>query len=169
MFFISLATAATVAGVQLPDSLALGAQPLRLVSCGVRETLWIDHYAAGLYLPPGRALQELKSPQTPKAVRLQVIEGAWLPERIPGKWRGALEAELAQEPMTQVRTAYRGLSNGDIVSFAYLPREGVTMSVNGRTVLRVPGHAVIDRILETWAGEDPISGKLERLTLKHPC
>lgn len=169
MFFISLAAAATVAGVQLPDSLTTGAQPLQLVSCGVRDTLWIDHYVAGLYLPPGRTLQELRSPKTAKAVRLQVIDGAWLPERIPGKWRGALEAELEQEPMSRVRTAYRGLSKGDVVTFAYLPGEGVTMSVNRSTVLRAQGHDVIDAILETWSGEDPISGKLQRLALKHPC
>jgi hypothetical protein len=43
------------------------------------------------------------------------------------------------------------------------------MSVNGKQITQVPGHSLIDSILDAWAEKDPISGKLHRLRLDHPC
>ncbi len=43
------------------------------------------------------------------------------------------------------------------------------MAVNGHVVAEVPGHGLISAMLQAWADEDPISGKLHRLLLQHPC
>ncbi|MEO5699317.1 MAG: chalcone isomerase family protein [Casimicrobiaceae bacterium] len=163
------ASAATLSGVKLPDTLRLGERTLRLASCGVRDTFWIDHYAAGLYLPAGAPPRATKDPKQPKAVQMKVIEARYLPEDIPQKWRAALATELRSEPMMRVRRSYSGLSSGDTVVFSYLPDRGVTMRVNGRTIVKVGGHDVIDAILRAWAGKDTISGKLHRLASQHPC
>lgn len=167
--FAPALAAATLAGVHLAPTLSVAGQALQLVSCGMRETLWIDHYAAGLYVPPGASAQVARDAKHPKAVRLKIIEARYLPEKIPEKWRGALNSELEREPMVRVRRAYGALREGDEVTFTYAPQEGVTMQVNGRAVMRASGHGVIDAILEAWAGEDPVSGKLSRLSLEHPC
>ncbi|HEX6267253.1 MAG TPA: chalcone isomerase family protein [Burkholderiales bacterium] len=163
------AEAATLAGVRLEPTLQVGGQTLALASCGVRDTLWIDHYAAGLYLPKGDSPQTVQDGSRPKAVRMKVIQARFLPDNIPEKWRGALKSELRHEPMVRVREAYDRLADGDVVTFAYGPQQGVTMSVNGKTVVNTPGHAVIDSILKAWSGKDPVTGKLNRLTLEHPC
>ncbi|MEP7206234.1 MAG: chalcone isomerase family protein [Casimicrobiaceae bacterium] len=161
--------AATVSGVQLADTLRVGERTLRLASCGVRDTFWIDHYAAGLYLPAGAKPRAAKDPRQPKAVQMKVIEARYLPENIPKKWRGALATELRSEPMVRVRRAYSGLASGDTVVFTYLPKRGVTMRVNGHAIVNIEGHDVIDAILQAWAGKDTISGKLQRLTVDHRC
>ena len=166
---VSAAAAATLAGVQLAPSLELGGRKLELVSCGVRDTLWIDHYAAGLYVPYGSSAHAARDAGAAKAVRLKVIQARYLPERVPEKYREALQRELAREPMVKVRRAYDRLSDGDVVTFTYLPTEGVTMLVNGRQVMQAPGHDAIESILEAWSEKDPISGKLHRLRLEHPC
>lgn len=166
---MSLVAAAMLAGVQLAATLPVGGEALELASCGVRDTLWIDHYVAALYLPPGASMQAARDPASAKAVRMHVVESRYLPERIPQPWREALAGELAREPMFRVRVEYQDLTDGDVVTIAYAPGSGVTMRVNGRTVTRIPGHDAIDAILEAWAGQDPISGKLRRLAMKHPC
>jgi hypothetical protein len=102
-------------------------------------------------------------------VRMHIVESRFLPERIPQPWREALAGELEREPMFRVRVEYGDLTDGDVVTIAYAPESGVTMRVNGRTVTRTPGHGAIDAILEAWAGQDPISGKLRRIAMKHPC
>ncbi len=169
LIFPAAAPAVTLAGVHLEDSLRVGRQTLQLASCGVRDTLWIDHYVAGLYLPPGSSIQAAKDPRKAKAVRLKVVNARYLPGNIPDKWRGALSTELRHEPMMRVRRAYDGLSDGDVATFTYTPRNGVTMAVNGKTLVHAEGHAVIESILKAWAGKDPIAGKLHRLELQHPC
>lgn len=45
---IGAAAAATLAGVQLDPTMKVAGRTLELVSCGVHDTLWIDHYVAGL-------------------------------------------------------------------------------------------------------------------------
>lgn len=166
---IGAAAAATLAGVQLDPTMKVAGRTLELVSCGVRDTLWIDHYVAGLYVPQGQPPEAADDAKRAKAVRIKVLEARYLPEDVPEKWRGALKSELRHEPMMQVREAYDRLSDGDLVTFTYVPQQGVTMQVNGGTVVQTPGHAVIDSILEAWEGKDPISGKPHRLSLEHPC
>ncbi len=168
-WLISAAVAATVGGVHLDPTLQVDGRTLHLMSCGVRDTLWIDHYAAGLYVPAGASTTAAADADKAKAVRLKVIEVRYLPKKIPEKWRGALKSELEHEPMVQVREAYGALSNGDVVTFSYIPGEGVTMRVNGEKVVHTSGHGVIQAILEAWAEKDPIAGKLHRLKLEHPC
>jgi len=130
------AHAATLAGVRLEPALRVGSQTLELASCGVRDTLWIDHYVAGLYLPKGDSPQAVKDERRAKAVRLKVVNARYLPEHIPEKWRGALNAELADEPMLQVRRAYDRIQDGDVIMFTLVPQRGVTMTVNGRVIVR---------------------------------
>lgn len=163
------AAAATIAGVDLPETKVVGGRTLELVSCGVRDTFWIDHYAAGLYVPRNGAATAARDPKVPKAVELRIVEARFLPSDIPTKWRGALGEELRSEPMMRVRRAWDRLSDGDEVTFTYLPEQGVRMTLNGREILAVEGHAVIDSILDAWAGKDPLASKLHRLTLKNPC
>lgn len=51
------AAAKVVAGVDLPDTIPVGGQPLVLASCGVRDTLWIEHYVAARTCGPTRPLR----------------------------------------------------------------------------------------------------------------
>lgn len=163
------AAAVLLAGVRLERTLTVGGTTLNLLSCGVRDTMWIDHYVTGLYVAPGGSALAARDPSAPKAVLLKIVQARFLPARIPEKWRAALQRELEREPMARVRRAYSGLADGDVVTFAYLPDDGVTMSVNGHAVIRTPGHGVIDSILDAWAEKDPISGRLQRLVFSNPC
>lgn len=158
------------AGVGLPGKLSVAGQALRLTSCGVRDTLWIEHYVAALYTRPSRPVADsLRDAQEPKAILMHVVRGASLPARIPEQWREPLREELEREPLARVRAAYRKLGAGDRVRLTYAPGEGVTISVNDRVVATTPDHDLISAILGTWAGADPLSGKLQRLLLEHPC
>lgn len=55
------------------------------------------------------------------------------------------------------------------MTVGYVPNEGVTMQVNDKVVAQGLRHDLIHEMLEAWAQDDPISGKLRRLVLRHPC
>lgn len=164
-----VAAQAVVAGVSIPEVLRAGDRILTLASCGVRDTLWIDHYVAALYLAAGASLGAVQDPAQPKAVRIEIITARYMSDDVPEQWRAPLAQELSREPMSRLRNAYRNLAAGDVVVLAYDPGVDVSMRVNGRTVVRTPGHDAIDAILGAWAEEDPISMKLQRLKLENPC
>jgi hypothetical protein len=156
-------------GVYLPDRLRLYSHVLELAACGVRDTLWIEHYVTAVYVQRGESLQALRREDQAKAVALHVVEDRYLPDEIPSRWRKALESTLAPTAMANVRQAYRTLRNGDIATVFYTPRRGVVLSVNGEPIVRTAGHAVISSILKAWAADEPLAAKLERLQREHSC
>lgn len=151
-------------------AVALGGQPLEPATCGVRETLWIDHYVAALYLPPkGAPSAALRDPGTPKALYIEILDGRFMPGDIPRKWRGTLQKQLDPQTYERLSEAYRGLRRGDRVILEYAPGPGVQVQVNGKLLARLPGHRLIDALLEAWAGDDPLPERLMRIMVKNRC
>lgn len=161
--------AINLAGFAVPSAITTDGGVLQAASCGVRSTLWIEHYVAVLYLRPGARLDALRDPIEPKAVLMHVVEGRYLPDEIPARWRHALERELSERTLRSVRRAFSALSTGDLVTIMYLPDEGVSMGVNRKLVARSPDHRAVDAIIEAWASDAPLTTKLERLAQEHPC
>ena len=167
---LSVAALAAAGALSLPGAMRLGDYTLAPASCGVRETLWIDHYAAVLYAPPGMAPDAaLLDPSRAKALEIQIVSSAFIPGELPRKYRRVLEQSLDADTFARVRTAYRMLQSGDSISLAYVPGEGLSVQLNGTQVARTSGHALIESILEVWADGKPVPARLQSTIAKHPC
>jgi hypothetical protein len=68
-----------------------------------------------------------------------------------------------------VRLAWREVGVGDQVTIAYVPGSGVTLQLNDRVVARSPRHDVVDALLQTWAENEPISERVNRVIARNPC
>jgi hypothetical protein len=156
--------------IQVPGALRVGNQSLPAASCATRDTLWIHHYAAALYVPPKTApAAALQDPKQPKALHIQVLSRSLLPKDLPVKWRDTLEAHLDLPSYTSVRLAWREIAVGDRVTIAYVPGSGVTLQLNDRVVARTTRHEVVDALLQTWAENEPISERVNRVIARNPC
>lgn len=156
--------------VQVPSALRVGNESLPAASCATRDTLWIQHYAAALYLPPRESpVVALQDPKQPKALHVQILSKSFLPKDVPKKWRHTLEQELDGAAMSSIRSAWRELAVGDRVTIAYLPGPGVTLQLNEKVVARTPRHEVVEALLRTWAEGEPLPRRVERVVAKHPC
>jgi hypothetical protein len=165
---LSVAAAGAVAA--LPGVVQVGDQVLAATSCALRETLWIDHYAAKLYVRPGDTAENaLLDARSAKALEIQLINKSFMPGEIPRKYRRALEADLDEATMNRLSAAYRALRPGDVVTIAYLPARGVSLSVNRELVAVAPAHRVVESLLATWAGGKPVDQHLRTALAKHPC
>ena len=154
----------------LPNVVQVGDQVLAAASCGMRETLWIDHYVATLYVRPGDAAETaLLDPRRAKALEIRLLNKSFMPGEIPKKYRRALEAQLDDDAMERLRDAYRLLRPGDTVRIAYLPEHGASLSVNGRAVITTREHRIIEAILFTWADGKPVDEHVRAMLAKHPC
>lgn len=156
--------------VQVPSAMRVGNQQLPAASCATRDTLWIHHYAAALYVPPRASpANALQDPRQPKALHVQILSKTFLPRELPKKWRETLESQLDGSSFNAVRTAWRDLSVGDRVTVAYAPGPGVTLQLNDRLVARVPRHELIDALLRIWADGEPVPQRVSQAVEKHPC
>jgi len=166
----SILTVAATGATSLPGVLQVGDQVLAAASCGLRETLWIDHYAAKLYVRPGDTAEAaLPDARRAKALEIQILNKAFMPAEIPRRYRRALETDLDEATMSRLSALYRTLRPGDIVTIAYLPGRGVSLSVNRELVAVTPAHRVVESILATWADGKPLDQHLRAMLVKHPC
>ena len=167
---LSMLSLMQAAAIQVPSGLKVGNQMLPARSCATRDTLWIHHYAAALYVLPRKPpVDALEDPRQPKALHVQILSKAFLPREMPKKWREALEGQLDGPAYGAVREAWRELAPGDRVTVAYLPGPGLTLALNDRVVARTPRHEVIDALLRTFADGKPVHESVSRVVEKHPC
>jgi hypothetical protein len=97
----------------VPALLRVGAQSLAPASCATRNTLWIHHYAAALYVPPRASpVDALQDPRQPKALQVEILDKAFLP-----------------------REMHR-------ITLAYAPGPGVSLEVNDRLVAAAPSRVI---------------------------
>ena len=167
---LALLSLMQAAAVQVPSGLRVGSETLPARSCATRDTLWIHHYAAALYVPQ-RAAPEvaLQDPQQPKALHVQILSKSFLPRDLPKKWNQALASELDRGSLNAIQSAWHRISVGDRVTIAYAPGPGVTLQLNEQLVARSPRHGVIDALLKTWADGEPVRERVNQAVAKHPC
>ena len=158
------------AAIQVPSGLRVGSEMLPARSCATRDTLWIHHYAAALYVA-SRAAPEvaLQDPWQPKALHVQILSTSFLPRDVPKKWSQALQAGLDRASLNAIQNAWHHLSVGDRVTIAYAPGPGVTLQLNERLVARSPRHDVVEALLRTWADGGPVRERISQAVAKHPC
>lgn len=157
-----LLLAAPSAGAALADKLVPAA-------CGVRHTLWFEHYAAQLYVAPGDPAAVLADPARPKMVRMRILNAFFMPPDIPKKWRGALQGAVDAGTMARLAQSYDALQRGDTVVVSYVPREGLSVRINDHLVAKEPGHAAIDALLQAWADDAPLAKKVAGTLRRHRC
>lgn len=167
---LALLSLMQAAAIQVPSGLKVGNQMLPARSCATRDTLWIHHYAAALYVPlRARPEVALQDPQQPKALHVQILSKSFLPRDLPKKWDQTLQAQLDRSSMSAIEAAWRQISVGDRVTIAYAPGPGVTLQLNERLVARSPKHEVVDALLRTWAEGEPVPQRVSQAVAKHPC
>ena len=154
----------------VPALLKIGAQSLAPASCATRNTLWIHHYAAALYVPPRASpVAVLQDPGQPKALQVEILNRAFLPREMPARWRRTLESELDGKSLGSVAAAWRQLGAGDRITLAYAPGPGVSLKVNDRLVAAAPSHGLVDALLRTWAENEPVPERVSRVVARNPC
>ncbi len=148
---------------------AAAAEPLAPAACGVRHTLWIEHYAAQLYLPAGASVMAVGDPAQPKMLRMHMLNTLLMPPAIPRKWRDALAPVLDGDAMKRLQDGYGSLQAGDTVVVTYQPQQGIAVRINEHTVATAQGHGAIDALLAAWADDAPVEKKLAGTASRNRC
>ena len=142
---------------------------LQPAACGVRNTLWIEHYSAQLYLPKGTSIAAVSDPGMPKMLRMRMLNTFLMPPEIPRRWREALQPVLDGEALKRLQDGYDGLQTGDTVVVTYQPQKGIALSINERTLVTAEGHAAIDALLAAWSQDAPLEKKLAGTAARNRC
>lgn len=162
-------SAVTESGVELARAINVDGQTLLLMACGTRDALWSDIFVAALYLPSSSDGVALGDPDRTKAVRLTVTDGTLLPNEIPQKYREALATALEPRDMHSLAKNFTKLSQHDTVWLTYAPRSGLSVILNGETVLRVDNHQPVEAILTVWGADESGGSRIQDILSEHRC
>jgi len=166
--FISLTTATAqirVGKAVLPYEESFGGVELKLNGAGLREMLWIDLYAGGLYLQKkSKDPRVILDADETMAIKLNIVSGFVTQKKMIKAVRdgfnkatfGNTEA-LDKRINKFIRFFNEPIVKNDIFDIVYIKGEGVKAFKNGKELGVVEGRDFKYALFKIWLGEEPAS------------
>jgi len=156
--------AATIADVNLENSVTVNNQTLVLNGGGIRKKFFIKVYVGGLYLPAkNNSAAAILASDGPRRMVMHFTYSV-SKDQMCDAWSEGLEANTPN-PTAEVKGAFKTLCSlmeaipkGNRLVLTYVPGTGTTVEVNGKNKGTLPGKATADAILATWLGPKPAPG-----------
>jgi hypothetical protein len=160
-----------LAGVTLPETVALGARPpLVLNGAGIRSKFFIKVYVGALYLPARtRDADAVLHHTGPVAMHMHFLHSEVAKEKLVNAWNEGFEANLdaAERARLGARIErfnglFRTVRQGDVIRLDYLPGTGTTVSINNETHGVIEGEDFMQAWLRIWLGREPADAGLKQ-------
>jgi Chalcone isomerase-like len=167
VIMVASARAATLAGVELPETVTVDGKTLVLNGIGLRQAtmLKVKAYVGGLYLEQKssdpKTVIESKQLKRVTLSFLRDIDGAQLASGWADSLRKVGGKEM--EPAIGKFTSLIGdVKNGDRMSFTSRPGAGVEVAVRDQVKGTVPGDEFSRTLFTVWFGPKPGDENLKR-------
>ncbi len=164
----SILDAASMAGVNLPDTAAVGGKSLVLNGLGVRSEFMVKVYVGGLYLEQKSAdADAIIKTDAPKRIVMHFLHDASKKQMSDAFTESFQDNSPQAEATTKAEIdkflgALEPLKVGDEMVFTYLPATGTTVAINGTEKVTIPGHAFSQVLLSVWFGPKPPTASLKK-------
>jgi hypothetical protein len=164
------AHARQMAGVKMPDTIQVAGKQLRLNGMGMREAtvLKVDVYVAGLYVEqPSSDPAALVNSNQVKVLVLQFVRDvgrddilkAW---RTGFKGNATVPLSSIQPQIDQLNGWMADFSDGDSLTFTYVPGTGVYVDVNRTRKGVLKGDDFARSLFAIWLGPKPPNAALKK-------
>ena len=174
------AQAATISGQRFDDRIRLADTELQLNGLGLRAEVWLEGYAAGLYLPVKTTqVAEAIAEPGPKRLRLKMMLDVPAKEfnkavvKGVGRNSSPAEQDAVRERIDRFMaliTAAGTVKKGDTIDLDFLPDRGLLLSINSRPQGEaIAGADVYAAVLRIFLGERPVDRELKAGLLGGPA
>jgi hypothetical protein len=171
--FARPALAAKAEGKEIPATISVAGQDLKLNGWGVRKKFVVKVYVGALYLAtPSQSAEEVVKADAPKAVRMTFLRDV-TKDQIMDAFRDGFAANTGRDaPKTfaakldRLATAVPDeLKENQVLQIAYAPGTG-TIATSGDKQVIVEGKDFSDALFMNWFGPKPPNEDLKRRMLK---
>jgi hypothetical protein len=156
----------TLAGGQLPDTITVDDELLRLNGAGLYEAgmFNVDVFVAGLYLeePTSSAAHILSSD------RLRVLALRFKRDVSKQRLVEVARSALGNQSGAHLERFLASLpkaADGDVLTFTHRPRGGLTVAHNGQKLSQAADEALAHEFFTHWVGPEAFDDKLGRQLL----
>jgi hypothetical protein len=156
---------ATLAGVEMPDTITVDGTPLLLNGMGLRKAYGFKAYVGGLYVE-----QRSSDPSTIiDPARLKRVTLHFLRDidrgRLASGWMDSLRNRSGgsmESAITQFGSLIADVKTGDVMTFTSRPGVGVEVALRGTVRGTVPGDDFSRALFTVWFGPKPGDENLKR-------
>lgn len=165
---VSPVSAASLAGVTLPDTVQVGGTTLALNGLGLRTKFTVKVYVAGLYLAQKSSDADaiLKSDGAKRIVMhfLHSASKSQMTDAFDESFHdNTPEAQKTMKAeIDRMLGALKAVKPGDQMVFTYVPGTGTTLSVNGTDKVTIAGVEFERVLLSVWLGPKPPNAGLKK-------
>jgi hypothetical protein len=157
--------AATIADVNLENTVTVNGAPLTLNGGGIRKKFFIKVYVGGLYLPAkNNNAAAILASDSPRRMVMHFLYSV-SKDQMCDAWSEGLEANMPNAS-AEVKGSFKTLCTmmdaipkGNRLVLTYVPGTGTTVEINGKSKGTLTGKATSDAILATWLGPNPGPGE----------
>lgn len=162
-----------VAGVNLPNSETYQGHTLTLNGAGVREKLWIDLYAGGLYLAKKTSdAAEVVSSNEPMSIKLHIVSKLITSDKMVDAVNEGFESStggdtkaLASEIKKFKSFFMAEIKKNDVFDIVYIPGTGVIAYKNDKELGTIEGMAFKKALFGIWFSNRPADDDLKEAML----
>lgn len=162
-----------VGGVNLPNSETYQGQTLNLNGAGVREKLWIDLYAGGLYLAKKSSdAAEIVTSNEPMSIKLHIVSKLITSDKMIEAVNEGFENSIGGETkalaseIKKFRSFFMAeIKKNDVFDIVYIPETGVTAYKNDKELGTIEGIAFKKALFGIWLSNRPADDDLKEAML----
>ena len=162
-----------VGGVNLPNSESYQGQTLNLNGAGVREKLWIDLYAGGLYLAEKSSdASAIISANKPMSIKLHIVSKLITSDKMIDAVNEGFENStngntkpLASEIKKFKSFFMEEIKKDDVFDIVYLPSTGVVAYKNDKELGVIEGLDFKKALFGIWLSKKPADDDLKEAML----
>jgi hypothetical protein len=160
--------AASLAGVNLPDTVQVGGKTLMLNGLGLRTKFVVKVYVAGLYLEQkstdANAILKADAPKRTVLHFLRDVSKEQMADAFSESFDNNVpDAKKSMKAdIDRLLGALENLKEGDEMAFIYVPGKGSTMSINGNDKVTIAGPAFAPVLFSVWLGPKPPNAGLKK-------
>ena len=159
--------AATINGIDVPDTLTVGEQELMLNGTGLRKKGPFKVYLAALYTSTNTTeLDALLAQEGAKRVELHMLRTVGKAKMV-GAIVDGFKANTGDMASIQIRvdefiSYMEKAKKGDTIQFDFIPDSGTNIVINDTAKGTIVGKDFFDALLKVWVGEKPADKRLKK-------
>lgn len=167
----AVVVAGEVAGVKMPDTVAVEGKTLKLNGMGLRKKVVFKVYVAGLYLetpsPAGEAVIASDQVKRMQLSVLRSLKAAQVTEAIAEGFEKNSKAQMGalKDRLSKFNAMFSDVVEGDQILMTYVPGKGTLVSVKGAEKGAVEGKDFADALFSVWLGSNPVQEDLKKALL----
>ena len=164
----SVAAAANLAGVDVPDSATVANAPLVLNGVGLRTKVFFKIYVGGLYLAAKSSdPAAIVAHAGPDRILMHMIYDGVSHDQFADAWHDDFKANnpgdyaALHDQIEQFISWFHDSKKDDVILMDYMPGTGTQVSWNGTVVGTIPGEAFHKALLNVYMGPNPPTSSLK--------